>query len=158
MVTTGFWLSFLLICCLYPLQAYVFKANSKIPMCSGIAWSGAMQAQGGEHQPLVQETKFPPALVAKTRLIARKTELLKEVFFIECFVLFFGGFLHNMFKDITQPPASSIAPTRKVLLIFTLSHSPQHHQPKSVPPNSPCTFQPSLFTVTCYKTFTLRLQ
>lgn len=38
MMTTGFWLSFLFICCLYPLQTYkplCSKANSKIPVSSG---------------------------------------------------------------------------------------------------------------------------
>lgn len=54
------------------------KANSNPPVSSGIAWSGAIQMQGREHQPSAQETKLPLTSAAKPRLVVSKTEFLKK--------------------------------------------------------------------------------
>lgn len=110
-----------------------------------------MQAQGGEHRPAARETQLPFAS-NKHHAHCPQNGASQQVS-IDFQLVFL---LHNMLKDITPAPASSAALTRKVLLVFILSHSPQHHQPKSAASNSPGTLQPSLFRVTCYKTLKLQ--
>lgn len=148
MVTTGFWLSSLFICCLYALQAYVFKGKQQ-NSCVFINCSERDKCKGESTKPQSKRSNFHwpqwqnPGSLQQNWASQDVLKLISE-----------GFFLHVL-KDVTRAPVPSTALTGKVLLIF--ESEPSTPPAWMSPSNSLCTLQCSLFTVTWDKIHILKL-